>query len=1305
MIHATSFIAALLCVGWLLTSAPEAANDHVWGPVGQLNGAEWDKDGFAGTCALRFDGHGHRFVIASDEMLLDLAQFTVEVRIKTAALLHNLNIVIGQYKDPGSAQNAWVMLLDKAGKPRFTIFSADGAAHTVSADIALADGQWHLLHACYDGQEMGLAVDGKAAGGGIPHMRMCGIRHLAAKPVSAGIRATRLAVHVGGGAVYAKDDVGKWGGFCGLADDVRLYGRAGDVAAHFDFNEGHGKTIRSLGGAAAARVLCDRRVALVKDGQPNMTIVYGQPHQNAARKLRDELAGILGVALPMAEDAQVLAAKSWRLADEWARRNLLLVGNIHTNRALLPLYAQVLTAASAGYPGPGRYELRVLFSPLRRGADMIVIGASDAAGVDAGANRLVQLARRLTDKGAPPFVELGSADGPDAPRSEAFQHFYDAAARCLWHGSLAAGARARDLLLADMAKRERGLWGFDKDGHYQWEGHYRALRGLLAAGVFSGEERRRIDERLLQNALLNEDWAGVAAVSKDAEGVNRSLNRHVLSAVIGQFVLFEHLDHVGQVASDKQAAVRKTHELLRGHVESFVRHGRFRANMEGREGLDCVNALAGLYLHFGDERAVQDGIFCNMADYYVANVDNLGYQAGQDSYITCRPGSHYAGTYGGLGLLAAGYFHRDGQYRWIAEKMPWFSSASCFLVRVPPSHFSLPEEVSPTYPARHTGLAIVPMDPYAHSVLKARNADEAALPLDAPYERAFSKAVFRDGFAADDAYLMLQGINIGAQNPNDGYQGNAIVRYTELGSLLLFHNTQRQTSWARNVVSTSRGEHDAQGAGCVLQAKFRSPVVSGVQSLLPQDGGAAWRRSIIRRHGGYFVALDEMTAHADDSYQFTCRWRSFHHGETDGRRAFRATDGMNGTTLHIVASEPVAQAVRLEPRDGAAEPTVLRQLQSARLSQGQAAAFQNLIYATNEAARRAFDIRKLTARAALVKGESKDFAELAAVGTDDFRPLTTVTGACKLWYLSSHGFMTAGARSVALPGRFRIHAQGEFNLLLLPGDAAGVIENPSETPLELSLECEPGHPVRLMAELFNSANRVYIGPGRHPVRMSAASAFFREAEAELRKGWEKLAFVPAATKASEGARGSPWQEVWRYDGIRPPLRKHLTIKASAEPATTVGAPAAWVDRRIHYSAPSAGWAAGVEGAAFLDLYQDVSIASIRVVGAMGAFKQGEMAFEVVLSSDGFNKDVRKLSIPDPRFETHYAEMAHYMYTYQHPVYVLPVGQRARHVKLVGRWRERKDAVLFHEIEVVTTEPQPMAKTILFVEDFLGSGQK
>ncbi|MBD3291922.1 MAG: hypothetical protein GF393_03295, partial [Armatimonadia bacterium] len=582
---------------------------------------------------------------------------------------------------------------------------------------------------------------------------------------------------------------------------------------------------------------------LMNDDGSVPAIVHGPGEVAQAQVLRDALHESLGVEPEVVLDEEVMEPGTWRLAEPWLHRSLIAMGNVDTNRVIFALFSQFFAGVNSAWPGPESYVLRTVFEPFRRGADIMVVGGSDAAGLSAGIARFTALADGTAPdaRGAralAPTIEIGDEDGPGRAATSKGSDFVSAVQYLYWRGSAAAGRQAREYLLADIEERDDGLWGLNRTGHYRWEQHYRALRQLMAAGGLSEDDLRLVDERLLTNALENTDHYGAWVMRKGVGGFSGSLSRHPISALTGQFIIFEYLHFLGNVPEDRREAVEAGYRHMLGHVQSLVDAGRFQSNLLGVEGMDVLNNMAALYLHLGDSAAVDRGLFAGMADFTAASIDNLGCHVGDDAYITCRPGSHYARMTGGLCLLLATHFHRDGQYRWLTDNTRHFYSH--LSVRQPPELAGLASAVPPETPERYIGLQLVPMDPRWYEAASTYATDEVATPIDVTADETYSKAVFRDGFGTDDAYLHLQGLNTGTINRNDGFQGNAIVRYTELGSLLLFANTMRHSGWARTVVSAGRGAPDPQSTASLLDSALRTPRITGIQSRMDATGGCSW---------------------------------------------------------------------------------------------------------------------------------------------------------------------------------------------------------------------------------------------------------------------------------------------------------------------------------------------------------------------------------------------------------------------------------------------------------------------------------
>ncbi|MCD6360139.1 MAG: hypothetical protein J7M38_04680 [Armatimonadetes bacterium] len=1080
-----------------------------------------------------------------------------------------------------------------------------------------------------------------------------------------------------------------------------------------------------IASAASVSAQPQARFVLAGGEGPPPAIVHGPAQAAEALSLRDALHASLGVEPEVVLDEDVMEPGTWRLAEPWLHRSLIALGNVDNNRVIFALFSQFFAGVNSAWPGPGSYVLRTLFQPFRRDADILVIGGSDADGLAAGVARFAALADAVVAdadgvRALAPIIEIGDAGGPRPASTSKGSEFVTAVQYFYWRGSAPAGRQARDYLLADIEKREEGLWGFNRSGHYHWEAHYRALRQLIASGILSAEEVRLVDRRLLTNALDNKDAYGAWVMRKGVGGFSSSLTRHPISALTGQFIIFEYLHFLGHVPEEQREAVDAGYEHMLGHVQSLVDAGRFQSNLLGIEGMDVLNNMAALYLHLGDGAAVSRGLFAGMADFQAACVDNLGRHVGDDSYITCRPGSHYALTTGGLCLLLATYFSRDGQYRWLTDNTRHFYSH--LGVRQPPELTALASGVAPEAPSRYIGLQIVPMDPRWYKRASTYTTDEIATPIDVSPGETYSKAVLREGFDADDAYLHLQGLNTGTINRNDGFQGNAIVRYTELGSLLLFANTMKHSSWARTVVSASRGAPDPQSTACVLVSTLRTPRVTAIQSRMDATGGCSWTRTIVRRRRGYFVVLDELTAREEDDYNFTARWRSFHPGDMVEDQVFEAVDGMRGTTLRIASATPVTWRCEMQERDGGARPTMVQQLQQAHLSAGQTIRFQNLMWASNDEHPRAFETRALSPQSVLVAGDAEGVAELAAIGTGAL-PLSSLDGEARIWYVLQAGIAASGVRRLELAGGLTLQSPADLTVWLGAGDEPGGIENPGEEAVTCRLLPAPGAQLIFDGEPVDGD--VTVPPGAHELTLRAPEDAPAALAAELSERWE------AAPPASAVAVAPPavdarfaFQERWTLPGTPPPHALHGNVRMWGEPEVEIGEAATWRNGLVGppsgygwHGSERAGWLPGTEGAIMMDLGAETSVEEIKLIRSrrakteVGAFWPGEFVFELTLSNDGFRNDVRHKTVTNPRYEIYYKEYSHYTHTMRFPAFVVPVRDTARYIRLVprrvietvsppgsyyGTYRDGETS--FMEIEVYRTDFEPRRKARLVLDE-------
>jgi len=109
--------------------------------------------------------------------------------------------------------------------------------------------------------------------------------------------------------------------------------------------------------------------------------------------IQDAVTQMTGVALPVANDESPAAEAP-------VKGNLIVLGNRSTSKTVNSLYDRFYTLLDLKYPGPEGYVVRTLHNPFGNGFNVILVGGSDAVGVRAGTQALIDnLAARGPTKG------------------------------------------------------------------------------------------------------------------------------------------------------------------------------------------------------------------------------------------------------------------------------------------------------------------------------------------------------------------------------------------------------------------------------------------------------------------------------------------------------------------------------------------------------------------------------------------------------------------------------------------------------------------------------------------------------------------------------------------------------------------------------------------------------------------------------------------------------------------------------------------------------------------------------------------
>ena len=108
---------------------------------------------------------------------------------------------------------------------------------------------------------------------------------------------------------------------------------------------------------------------LVLNHKPQAVIVAPANAEGTAvaRELQGRLQEKTGCLLPLASDQDAWSAF-------WGKSNLIVVGNLMTNRVFANLYCLHYACSDGAWPGAGGYEVRTVCEPRGTKQNIIVIG-------------------------------------------------------------------------------------------------------------------------------------------------------------------------------------------------------------------------------------------------------------------------------------------------------------------------------------------------------------------------------------------------------------------------------------------------------------------------------------------------------------------------------------------------------------------------------------------------------------------------------------------------------------------------------------------------------------------------------------------------------------------------------------------------------------------------------------------------------------------------------------------------------------------------------------------------------------------
>ncbi len=690
-------------------------------------------------------------------------------------------------------------------------------------------------------------------------------------------------------------------------------------------------------------------IALVKDGRPVAAIAVPEEegHRHLAARVRDAVRDATDAQLPVISDVEAAASIG--------RRNLIVIGNLMTNKVAERLYHNYYVASDAVQPGPGRYELRTVHDPEALSVGIVFCGGSDAAGMEASVGRLLAHITPGSDLTVPHLVEM-EVDKPPAPLSD------EQLAGKLAEAKPPYGAC--DLLV------EQGLNYYRTGNPAYLQSCKQAIPTLLPALK---------DETYLSNlypiAYLGPVWDQIeeAPVFTDEEraavcgfllGCLEICPRlHELDAPREHPVHYGFAEKAGNLAAlylhRYCPGLPRAEETLRRlrHFYEMQSHFWKPANEANGYQTTYATEIALWCLTNGDLRYMQRGNLAKQCDYLMtAVISNVPYN-------TCFGDSGGLLTDTATNLLRIGaWYYKDGRYQWFNNFTRWGGWDWNL-------YHTYSTDVPPVEPTDIYGITVVAAEGWCHDA----GANEPGAP---PRERAYDKVVFRSRLDRQADYLLLDGLS----GFNHGHaDGNQIVNYTDKGLWALYSGGYMVKSLPEhNVVVVFRnGEGGIKKVPTLADLELKADLrdFGAVRSTLHSYNGTDWSRNILWSKGRYFLVIDEVRAVEPGEYVLQDWWKLFRKPTVlDGRAIVSGED----VQLHMQGLDDaaLAQRVSLYKQDQCEAS------HTASLAPGECRAFMNLLQCTRLPHGDVLAARRLAEAAAVVRSPG---GEVELLGSRPFR--------------------------------------------------------------------------------------------------------------------------------------------------------------------------------------------------------------------------------------------------------------------------------------------------------------------------------
>ncbi len=605
-------------------------------------------------------------------------------------------------------------------------------------------------------------------------------------------------------------------------------------------------------------------IPLVKDGKADYVILH--PDTPAGKAAADKIAA----ELTRSTGCAPLAVRPGGPGDRIPGTHAIMLGNLGSNPALQVLYARQQTLADDLVPGPGGWTVEALIEPFERGKSVIILGASDDAGLAKAADAFLAVARDHAAAGKLSFPNLlktdykvklperkvdadylarGLAEADrrikEGVHTSVAGHLHNIATRYTMYRNpedaklfVAVAKRYAESAKPDAAKYG-GPWGFDSD--------FRSFQVIAGWDVLEHEPSLSAEDRLaVSNMLLrwvNEAIFPGAKIGLDGRG---PVSNHLTFASRGSLLagLYFSKYYAGELP---QAAVWL--DVAKSNFQRQAAAAKVIDDCDSYQWLTW-NHLLGYSLALPDDTVFKNGVAAGMLKMCALTMDNLGFQA---------PYGDSNGWTSGGGELAVLELYYCATRDPLAAAILKIKRAG---KKTGPYNFRT--ALRPDLGEIPAGLQVLKLD-------RSYYDNVAAGEPKTPFEKCFDKFAYRAKFDPAALYVLVDGVNNGGHRHSDA---NSVLRFTQFGREWLAENdyVKNQQKYHNTLLILADGEAAALPDYMALDATTDDETAAAVTASA-QVGPVKWvRYSIFLKKENAWLLIDQATPAKAGVYRFIQRW-------------------------------------------------------------------------------------------------------------------------------------------------------------------------------------------------------------------------------------------------------------------------------------------------------------------------------------------------------------------------------------------------------------------------------------------------